>query len=117
MSKENNMSPMWHDSSIARNELKNLQTNYKLSHTEEALIARSVPIMSFMKLKGPVNGQNMGFSGNVVNILQDIAPLCAVLPRLVTNIGIINIRSKRGSEPSEYKDFKVQTIYLNGSCF
>ena len=113
MSKENNMSPMWHDSPIARNELKNLQVNYKLTHTEEALIARSVPIMSFMKLKGPVNGQNMGFSGNVVNILQDIAPLCAVLPRLVTNIGIINIRSKRGSEPSDYKDFKVRRNHIH----
>ena len=113
MSKENNMSPMWHDSPIARNELKYLQINYKLTHTEEALIARSVPIMSLMKLKGPVNGQNMGFSGNVVNILQDIAPLCEVLPRLLSTIGIINIRSKRGSEPSDYKDFKVRRNHIH----
>ena len=49
MSTENNMSPMWHDKAIARNELQYLQCNFKLTQTEEALIARSVPIMSFIK--------------------------------------------------------------------
>ena len=112
MSKENNMSPMWHDNYMARMELEELQKYYKLTHTEEALIARSVPIMSFMKLKGPINGQNMGFSGNVVNILQDIAPLCAVLPRMISNIGIINVRSKRGTDPGDFKDFKVRRNFI-----
>ena len=48
------MSLMWHDNRIAGNELRNLQYNFKVTHTEEALIARSVPIMSFMKLKEPM---------------------------------------------------------------
>ena len=39
-------------------------------------------------------------------VLQGIAPLCSVLPRLLTDTGIINIRSKRGNNPSDYKDFK-----------
>ena len=112
MSKENDMSPMWHDNHMARMELEELQKFYKLTHTEEALIARSVPIMSFMKLKGPINGQNMGFSGNVVNILQDIAPLCNILPRIMNNIGIINVRSKRGTDPGDFKDFKVRRNFV-----
>ena len=60
ISKENKMSPMWHESPVARNGFKILQCHFKLTHTEEALIARSVHITIFMKLKGLINGQIMG---------------------------------------------------------
>ena len=54
----------------------------------------------------------MGFSGNVVNLLQGIVPLYSILPRLLTDTGIINIRSRRGNNPSVYKDFKVRRDHI-----
>ena len=111
-SKENNMSPMWHPMAEARNDLRLLQKYYPLTYTEEAVIGLSAPIMCVMKLAGPIGGSNTGFSGNVVNILQDIAPLCFILPRLLSNVDIITVRSKRGTNPGDYKDFKVRRNHV-----
>ena len=108
MSSDNNMDPYFHSDNLAVAELLDLQKNYPLNSQEQALIAISTPIMSFFKLKGPRDGQNIGFKGNVINIAQDISKICKILPRLPSNCNIFTVRSRRGSDPSHYKDFKVR---------
>ena len=50
---------------------------------------------SFVKLKSPVNGQNMDFTG-VVKCFARHGPM---LPKFSTDIGVINVRSTRGNDP------------------
>ena len=108
MSASNNMDPYYHISQVANDELKELECSFPLNNQEQALIAISTPIMSFFKLKGPRDGQNIGFKGNVINIAQDLTKICSILPRLPADCNVFKIRSIRGSDPSNYKDFVVR---------
>jgi hypothetical protein len=108
MSSLNNMDPFYHISHIAISELNQLERSYPLNNQEQALIAISTPIMSFFKLKGPRDGQNIGFKGNVINIAQDLTKICNILPRLPADSNVFKVRSIRGTDPSNYKDFVVR---------
>ena len=108
MSSNNNMDPFFHLDNLAITELADLNKYHSLNSQEQALIAISTPIMSVFKLKGPRDGQNIGFKGNVINIAQDISKICKILPRLPNNSNFFTVRSIRGSDPGQYKDFKVR---------
>jgi hypothetical protein len=114
MSAANNMNPFHHTNQLALHELNDLEVNYSLNSQEQALIAISTPIISFLKLKGPKDGQQTGYSGNVVNVAQDLTEICLELPRLPANCNVFKVRSVRGTDPANYKDFIVRrhsTIY------
>ena len=68
MSAANNMNLFHNTDQVALGELNVLELNYSLNSQEQALIEISTPIMSLFKLKGPKEGQQIGFSGNVINI-------------------------------------------------
>ena len=59
MSASNNMDPFYHPSQIALDEYGVLERCFALNGQEQALISISTPIMSFFKLKGPRDGQNI----------------------------------------------------------
>ena len=108
MSAANNMNPFFHVDQIAL-----YQLNHSLNSQEQALIAISTPIMSIFSLKGPKEGQNVGYKGNVINIAQDLTQICLLLPRLPANCNIFKVRSVRGTDPGNFKDFTVrkQRVY------
>jgi hypothetical protein len=114
MSQDNNMDPYYHPDPLAMAEYNHLITHHKLTKIECALISRQKVIMKVYKLVGPHGGSNLGFSGNTVNILQDLDPLCRVFPRLLSDSGFFTVRAKRGEAPNDFKDFKVKrnSIYL-----
>jgi hypothetical protein len=108
MSKENNMNPYYHSNPQAMEDYRILKLLPKPTKIECALIAKQKVIMKIFKLKGPIGGSNFGTVGNVVNISQDLGPLCLNLPRLVTDSGFFSVRSKCGQDAGDYKDFKVR---------
>jgi hypothetical protein len=108
MSKENNMDPYYHSNPQAMEDYRALKLLPKPTKIECALISKQKVIMKIFKLKGPIGGSNYGTVGNVVNISQDLGPLCLNLPRLVTNSGFFSVRSKCGQDAGDYKDFKVR---------
>ena len=62
----------------------------RLSMVEEMLIALACPIMTVRRLKG---GQT-GYSGQVINMPQDVAKFATELPREVHDLPILIIRRK-----------------------
>jgi len=64
-----------------------------------------------MYLKG---GQH-AFSGNIINVSQDLQPFVEDLPRLLSNVSFIKVRKLMdadGNDPSNYKDFKVNRRHI-----
>ena len=59
MSASNNMDPFYRPSQIALDEYGVLERCFALNSQEQALISISTPIMSFLKLKGPRDSQNI----------------------------------------------------------
>jgi hypothetical protein len=72
------------------------------------LIAQHAPIMKIYRLKGHRGGQNVAFSGNVINVVQDMQDLVTQLPRLPADLPIFKVRRKYGEAPDEFKDFKIR---------
>jgi hypothetical protein len=110
MSQENNMDPHYHPDPLVMADYKYLITHHKLTKIESTLIARQKVIMKVYKLVGPHGGSNLGFSGNTVNILQDINPLCITYPRLLSDSRFITVRSKRGEFPNDFTDFRYKVM-------
>jgi len=73
-----------------------------LTMLEEMLIARACPVMRVYYKRG---GQ-LGYSGHVINIAQDVSKLTDKLPRVVSDIPVMYIR-KLGQDDETFKDFKV----------
>ena len=71
---------------------RELELNHSLNSHEQELIAISTPIMSFYEIKGPQQGQNLGFEGNVINIAQNLTQICLLLPPLSANCNIFEGR-------------------------
>lgn len=89
-----------------------LMTTYPLNEIEKMLIAQSNPIMKVYYLKGNYGEQNLGFSGNVINIRQSITKLCKVLPHLPSSIKSFIVRRKHSEAPNDFRDFKVRSNHL-----
>lgn len=111
-SKENNMNPYYHPNPEAMEDYRNLMLLSKPTKIECALFSNQRVIMKIYKLKGPHGGSNFGTSGNVVNVPQDLGPLCRIFPRLVWDSGFFYVRSSTGVEPNDYKDFKVRRFIV-----
>jgi hypothetical protein len=69
--------------------------------------------MSFFRLKGPKDGQQIGFKENVINIAQVLTEIWLQLPRLPASCNVFRVRSVRGTDSANYKDFIVrrQRVY------
>jgi hypothetical protein len=74
------------------------------------LIAISTPIMSFFRLKGPKDGQQIGFKENDINIAQDLTEICLQLAHLPASCNVFRVRSVRGTDPANYNDFIVRRL-------
>ena len=98
----NNMNPWWHPDPLAVAEFHELRKNHPLSEIEKSLIAMHLPIMTVIRLKS----QQSAFNGNVINFLQDIQPICTVLPRLPSDVPTFIVRRKRGELPTDYKEVR-----------
>jgi hypothetical protein len=65
--------------------------------------------MKIYRLKGTNGGQNVAFSGNVINVVQDIADLVTHLPRLPADLPVFKVRRKYSREGiDQYKDFQIR---------
>jgi hypothetical protein len=54
-------------------------------------------------------GQNVAFSGNVINVVQDITDLVTQLPRLPADLPVFKVRRKYNREGiDQYKDFQIR---------
>lgn len=74
----------------------------ELSEIEQMLIALHQPVMKVYRIKGGA----MGFSGNVINLPQNVDDLLDQLPRTLPALNVIVVRRNNGT-PDNYKDFKV----------
>jgi hypothetical protein len=83
MTADNKMNPIFHVNQITLHKHRELEINHSLSSQEQELIAISTPIMSFFKIKGPQQGQNFGFEGNVIKISHKFAYYCLLYPLTV----------------------------------
>jgi len=90
--KANNMDP-----GELPNELKDL------SYVEQQLIAKVHPVVSVFKIK---KGEQLKYSGQVINFPQNVQEVCNVLPQTVGSLS--NIITVRVSKCDGYKDFNVR---------
>ena len=74
-----------------------------LTQVEQLLIAQIIPMMTIVRL--PRGGQ-FGYSGNVINLPQDLPALVSSLPRRVTDTDIVVIRKQL--EQNTHRDFRVR---------
>ncbi|XP_052126026.1 uncharacterized protein LOC127749941 [Frankliniella occidentalis] len=88
LSRENNMDP---------GEMPDILKG--LSYVEEQLIARIHPVVSLYKIKG----QQMAYSGNVINFPQNVKAFAKVLPHKVSDLAnIITVRTSNAMTPKEF---------------
>lgn len=73
------------------------------------LIARYLPIMKVYRLKGR---DNLGFSGNVVNVTQSIEELVSILPRSISQLPVLIVRRRTSTEVVSYRDFHVNRVNI-----
>ncbi|KAI9920820.1 hypothetical protein PsorP6_001546 [Peronosclerospora sorghi] len=74
-----------------------------LTYVKSMLIARVHPIIGCHILKGG----NYGYRGHGINFPQNVSPIAQELPRLVSSIETLIIRSERPDD-NDYKDFRVR---------
>ena len=74
-----------------------------LTQVEQLLIAQIIPTMTIVRL--PRGGQ-FGYSGNIINLPQDLPSLVSSLPRRVTDTDIVVIRKQL--EQNTHRDFRVR---------
>ena len=105
---ENDMDPLFHPDKLAREELKILQNEHQLNEIEQMLISLHLPIMKVYRLKGRDNG-NLCFSGNVINVTQNLDSLVSKLPRNISDLPIVIVRKHHVKDDTseKYIDFKV----------
>ena len=53
-----------------------------------------------------------GFSGNVICFPQRVSDIVTILPRKYNELKVIIARYKTGSDPTDYKDFKVHKRHV-----
>ena len=74
-----------------------------LTQVEQLLIAQIIPMMTIVRL--PRGGQ-FGYSGNIINLPQDLPSLVSSLSRRVTDTDIVVIRKQL--EENTHHDFRVR---------
>ena len=79
-----------------------------LTQVEQLLIAQIIPMMTIVRL--PRGGQ-FGYSGNIINLPQDLPSLVSSLPRRVTDTDIVVIRKQL--EENTHHDFRVRRSVIH----
>ena len=74
-----------------------------LTQVEEMLISADLPMMTIVRL--PRGGQH-SYSGNVINLPQDLSRLVRSLPRLITDTDIVVVRKRL--DENTHHDFRVR---------
>jgi hypothetical protein len=72
------------------------------------LIALHQPIMKVYRIKGGA----YDFSGNVVNLVQNIDQVIHQLPRTLATVNMVVVRKRTGDQPMDYRDFKVNRNHI-----
>lgn len=76
-----------------------------LTHVEQMLIARVNPVLRIYQLRAYGSPGQYRYSGNIINVEQDIQSLATTLPQTSSNLNILLVR-RNGS--NGYKDFRVR---------
>lgn len=73
---------------------------------EQLLIALIVPVMSIERL----SSGHLKNSGYCASFVQDLQPLCTLLPRLPTEVSVLVI--KNNNEPNQMQEYKCRRNYV-----
>lgn len=79
----------------------------ELTKTEQTLMSRGVPIMRVFKLKG----HQTGYTGHIINSVQDIATSLRKLPRSSADLGT-NVVVVRRETPQQFSEFELNSHLL-----
>lgn len=76
-----------------------------LTHIEQMLIARVQPVLRIYQLRAYGSPGQFRYSGNILNVVQDVIPLAMTLPHTPESLSIILVR-RQGA--TGFKDFRVR---------
>ncbi len=80
-----------------------------LTRIEEQLISMAHPSMKIFRVKG---SSQLGFSGNVINIPQDVGEFTKRLPRRLNEIDILCVKRPGNDESINCNEFKVSGLKI-----